>query len=57
MTKEILEEKGFNVDEDGFKACMEEQKEKARKARKKTNYMGADATIYEQMIKISHLNL
>lgn len=51
LTKEILEEKGFNVDEDGFKACMEEQKEKARKARKKTNYMGADATIYEQMDK------
>ncbi len=51
LTKEILEEKGFNVDEDGFKACMEEQKEKARKARKTTNYMGADATIYEQMDK------
>ena len=51
LTKEILEEKGFNVDEEGFKACMEEQKEKARKARKTTNYMGADATIYEQMDK------
>ena len=51
LTKEILEEKGFNVDEEGFKTCMEEQKEKARKARKTTNYMGADATIYEQMDK------
>ena len=32
--KEILEEKGFTIDEAGFKAAMEEQREKARKARK-----------------------
>ena len=49
LTKEILEEKGFTVDEDGFKACMNEQKEKARKARKVTNYMGADVTVYESI--------
>ncbi len=49
LTKEILEEKGFAVDEAGFAAAMKEQKEKARKARKATNYMGADVTVYESI--------
>ena len=49
LTREILEEKGFTVDEDGFQACMQEQKDKARKARKVTNYMGADVTVYESI--------
>lgn len=49
LTKEILEEKGFTVDEDGFRSCMQEQKDKARKARKVTNYMGADVTVYESI--------
>ncbi|MCM1173820.1 MAG: alanine--tRNA ligase [Blautia sp.] len=49
LTKEILEEKGFCVDEEGFRAAMEEQKVKARKARKVTNYMGADVTVYESI--------
>jgi alanyl-tRNA synthetase len=49
LTKEILEEKGLTVDEDGFDACMKEQKERARSARKVSNYMGADATVYEEL--------
>ena len=49
LTKEILEERNFEVDEDGFAACMKEQKEKARKARKTTNYMGADVTVYQSI--------
>jgi alanyl-tRNA synthetase len=49
LTKEILEEKGFSIDEDGFKTAMEEQRTKARKARKVTNYMGADVTVYESI--------
>ena len=49
LTMEILEEKGFSVDEEGFSAAMEEQKETARKARKVTNYMGADVTVYESI--------
>ena len=49
LTVEILEESGFAADEEGFKACMQEQRERARKARKTTNYMGADATVYEQI--------
>ena len=49
LTKEILEEKGFLVDEDGFRAAMDVQRKKARSARKTTNYMGADATVYEEI--------
>ena len=39
LTLEILEDKNFTVDEDGFQAAMKEQREKARKARKVSNYM------------------
>ena len=49
LTEEILDEKGFTVDEAGFQECMKQQKEKARKARKVTNYMGADVTVYESI--------
>lgn len=49
LTKEIFEEEGLTIDEDGFKAAMEEQRVKARSARETTNYMGAEATVYEQL--------
>ena len=49
LTEEILDEKGFSIDEAGFQECMKQQKEKARKARKVTNYMGADVTVYESI--------
>ena len=49
LTKEILEEKELGVDEDGFHACMEVQRKKAREAREVTNYMGADVTVYESI--------
>lgn len=49
LTMEILEEKGFSVDEEGFKKAMDVQRETARKARKTTNYMGADETVYESL--------
>lgn len=49
LTKEILEEKGCTIDEAGFKAAMDEQREKARIARGTTNYMGADATVYDEI--------
>ena len=49
LTKEILEEKGYGIDEDGFQAAMEEQRVKARTAREVTNYMGADATVYDEI--------
>ena len=49
LTKEILEEKDLDVDEEGFHACMEVQRKKARDAREVTNYMGADVTVYESI--------
>ena len=49
LTKEILEEKGFSVDEEGFAKAMQVQKETARHARKGTNYMGADVTVYQEL--------
>lgn len=49
LTKEILEEKDLDVDEEGFHACMEIQRKKARDAREVTNYMGADVTVYESI--------
>ncbi len=49
LTAEILEEKGFTYDAAGFEACMEEQRQKARAARKETNYMGADASVYDDI--------
>ena len=47
LTKEILEEKGYGIDEEGFQKAMEKQRVKARTAREVTNYMGADATVYD----------
>jgi len=49
LTKEILEEKGYEIDEKGFLAAMEVQRETARSARGTTNYMGAEETIYQQL--------
>ena len=49
LTKEILEEAGYTIDEEGFKASMEEQRVQARNAREVTNYMGADATVYDEI--------
>ena len=52
-TKEILEESGLTVDEKGFEAAMKKQKDMAREDRKKSGknseYMGAAATVYEEM--------
>ncbi len=49
LTEEILEEKGYKIDRDGFNEFMKQQKEMARNARKHSNYMGADATVYDQI--------
>ena len=49
LTKEILEEKGYQVDEKGFLDAMEVQRETARSARGTTNYMGSEETIYQQL--------
>ena len=39
----------MTLDEAGFNECMTEQRENARNRRKTTNYMGADATVYEEL--------
>ncbi len=49
LTEEILEERDMSCERAGFDRLMNEQKEKARKARKHSNYMGADATVYDQI--------
>ena len=49
LTREILEEKGYTIDENGFKEAMEVQRKQAREARAVTNYMGADATVYDEI--------
>ncbi|MCI8586910.1 MAG: alanine--tRNA ligase [Lachnospiraceae bacterium] len=49
LTKEILEEKGYDIDEEGFKACMEAQRKQAQESHEVTNYMGADATVYDEI--------
>jgi len=49
LTEEIFAEKGYTIDHAGFDVCMHRQKEMARKARKETNYIGADVTVYESI--------
>jgi len=48
-TIEILAESGLEVDSEGFDKAMKIQKENARIARGESNYMGAAATVYEQI--------
>ena len=48
LTLEILEDKGFTVDEEGYKARMQKQREDARAARGTSNYMGR-TDIYQQL--------
>ena len=49
LTKEILEEKGFSIDEEGFEKAAKAQKERAKGTFGETNYMGADVTVYESI--------
>lgn len=49
LTKEILAEEGMEIDEDAFTAEMKAQKDRARSARAKSNYMGAAETVYNEL--------
>ncbi|MBP5225592.1 MAG: alanine--tRNA ligase, partial [Lachnospiraceae bacterium] len=49
LTEEILEENGYTLDEAGFDEAMKAQKEMARGARKTSNYMGKDATVFDEI--------
>lgn len=49
LTKEILEEEGFSLDEAAFEKEMKQQKERARAARGESTFMGADENVYHQL--------
>ncbi len=49
LTKEILEEEGFSLDEAAFEKEMKQQKERARAARGESTFMGADENVYNQL--------
>ena len=45
LTLELAEEQGLTVDRDGFSACMEEQKNRARNARSETEGMASQSEV------------
>lgn len=49
LTKEILEEAGMEMDEEAFRKEMDAQRVRARSAREESNYMGAKATVYNEL--------
>jgi len=49
LTQEIAAEKGITIDMKAFDDAMSRQRETARSARTTTNYMGADATVYDDI--------
>jgi alanyl-tRNA synthetase len=51
LMREILEEKGLHIDEPGFHAEMQAQKQRARAARGESDYLGADETVYAKLPK------
>ena len=54
LTREILEEQGFECDEKGYEECYEKQRETARQAHTATKYMGADETVFHKIDKDFH---
>ncbi|KAI4453494.1 alanyl-trna synthetase [Holotrichia oblita] len=52
LTKEILSSEGLLVDEKGFNAEMEKQKERAREARGESTYMGSAETVYNALVGV-----
>ncbi|QXM05975.1 alanine--tRNA ligase [Crassaminicella indica] len=49
LTKEILEEENMTVDEDGFKAEMEKQRQRARNARQNNEEIGWKEDVYAKL--------
>lgn len=68
LTEEYAQERGFNIDLEGFKAAMEEQRERARAAREDSQSMNVQSKLlvdfdkkseftgYTEMKTQSHLN-
>lgn len=51
LTREILEEKGLEYDEESFKNEVEIQRQTARNARGGSKFMGSDETIFHKLSK------
>lgn len=51
LTREILEEQGMTVDEEGYHKCMEVQRMTAKADRGDSKYMGADETVLHRIGK------
>ncbi|MBM7855023.1 alanyl-tRNA synthetase [Desulfohalotomaculum tongense] len=49
LTKEIAGEEGLTVDEDGFKKALEEQRQRAREARRETEYLSERGAMYKAL--------
>lgn len=49
LTQEISAEQGLAVDVDGFTACMEEQRKRARSARQETEYLSERGVLYKAL--------
>ena len=49
LTIEILEEKGYSIDEEGFQKAAKEQKEKAKGTFGEHNYSGREANVYDEI--------
>lgn len=54
LTKEILEENGLSIDEEGYYKELAIQRETARHARGDSKYMGSDETIFNQIDVTMH---
>ncbi|MTI84208.1 MAG: alanine--tRNA ligase [Firmicutes bacterium] len=46
LTREIAEEQGLKIDEDAFKAYLEEQRQRARNARQETEYLSQKDALF-----------
>lgn len=49
LTREIADEEGFTVDEQGFSKAMQAQRERARAARGETGYLGEQVELYKEL--------
>ena len=49
LTKEILEEKGMQIDEEGFQAAAKAQRDTSKGTFGEHSYSGTDATVYDEI--------
>ncbi len=54
LTKEMVEENGFTLDEEKYQACMNEQREKARNARGDTSTLGWENEVAKLIKDLPH---